>query len=54
MMSEVTAARPQRDVSAEDAPVLLCELEPWHRVFLRNLGDLMSLLQLQPQPRPSP
>jgi TonB family protein len=41
MMSEVTAARPQREVSAEDTPVLLCELEPRHRVFLRNLGDLI-------------
>lgn len=40
-MSEVTVARPQREVSAEDTPVLLCELEPWHRVFLRNLGDLI-------------
>jgi hypothetical protein len=48
MMSEVTAARPQRDVSAEDAPVLLCELEPWHRVFLRNLGDL--IFQREPPP----
>jgi TonB family protein len=29
-------------------PALLCELEPWHRVFLRNLGDL--LLHRQPPP----
>jgi TonB family protein len=29
-------------------PALLCELEPWHRVFFRNLGDL--LLHRQPPP----
>ncbi len=40
-MSEVTAARPQREVSAEDTPVFLCELEPRQRVFFRNLGDLV-------------
>ena len=49
-MSEVTAARPQRDVSAEDAPAFLCELEPWHRVFLRNLGDL--IFRREPPPVP--
>src|SRR5580704_18074683 len=51
MMSEVTAARPQRDVYAEDAPAFLCELEPWHRVFLRNLGDL--IFRRQPPPVPT-
>ena len=29
-------------------PALLCELEPWHRVFFRNLGDV--LLRRQPPP----
>jgi TonB family protein len=51
MMSEVTAARPQRDVYAEDAPAFLCELEPWHRVFLRNLGDL--IFRREPPPVPT-
>jgi TonB family protein len=50
MMSEVTAARPQREVSAEDAPVFLCELEPRHRVFFRNLGDL--IFRREPPPIP--
>ena len=40
MMSEVTAARTQQEAAIADSPVLLRELEPWHRVFLRNLGDL--------------
>lgn len=47
-MLEVTASRLQREVSADGAPVLLCELEPWHRVFLRNLGDL--ILRREPPP----
>ena len=63
-MSHSTATGPQRDPSASDPatpesatspphgeprpPALLCELEPWHRVFLRNLGDL--LLHRQPPP----
>src|SRR5271169_6835607 len=38
-MSEGTARQFQLEFSAHDAPVLLCELEPWGRVFLRNLGD---------------
>ena len=29
-------------------PALLCELEPWHRVFLRNLGDLLPHRQPPP------
>jgi protein TonB len=40
MMSEVTAARTQQEAAIADSPVLLRELEPWHRVFLRNVGDL--------------
>jgi len=64
MMSHSTATGPQRDPSAsgpatpESAtpladgdfrpPALLCELEPWPRVFFRNLGDL--LLHRQPPP----
>ena len=47
-MSDGTAVQPQREVSAHEAPVLLCELEPWGRVFLRNLGDL--LLRREPPP----
>ncbi|MGB7553706.1 MAG: hypothetical protein WBM04_04990, partial [Candidatus Korobacteraceae bacterium] len=60
-MSDGTATRPQRDPSASDpaipqsanaalagSPVLLFELEPWYRVFFRNLGDL--LLHRQPAP----
>lgn len=40
-MSEVTAARTQQEAEIADSPVLLRELEPRHRVFLRNLGDLV-------------
>ena len=39
-MSEVTAARTQQEAATADSPVLLRELEPRHRVFLRNFGDL--------------
>ncbi len=48
MMSDGSVAQAQRDVSAPEAPVLLCELEPGWRVFLRNLGDF--LLRREPQP----
>ena len=61
MMSESTATVPQRDPSASDpaipesansalsgTPVLLFELDPWYRVFFRNLGDF--LLHRQPPP----
>jgi TonB family protein len=48
MMSDGTVAQPEREVSAHEAPALLCELEPWGRVFLRNLGDL--LLHREPPP----
>ena len=60
-MSDSTATRAQREPSASasatpecansalsGAPVLLFELEPWYRVFFRNLGDL--LLHRQPPP----
>ena len=47
-MSDGTAVRPPRDVSAPESLTFLCELEPWHRVFLRNLGDL--LLRREPPP----
>ena len=40
-MSEATAARPELDSSEGDAPALLCELEPWHRVFRQNLADFL-------------
>jgi len=47
-MSDGTAVQAQSEVSAHEAPVLVCELEPWGRVFLRNLGDL--LLRREPPP----
>ncbi|MGA2904579.1 MAG: TonB family protein [Candidatus Korobacteraceae bacterium] len=48
MMSEVTAAKVQQQAATINSPVLLCELEPWHRVFLRNLTDLV--LRREPPP----
>ncbi len=53
------AARTQRDSAAIDPPELLCELEPWHRPFLRNLGDLFFRrepppLEITAQPVPVP
>ncbi len=48
MMSEVTAAKTQQDAAPADSLVLLRELEPRHRVFLRNLADL--LLRREPPP----
>jgi len=48
MMSEDTAVEPSREVSAHDAPVLLWDLEPWGRVFRRNLGDW--LFRREPPP----
>lgn len=56
-MSDGTATRAQRESSTGDprtpvtgpkAPALLFELEPRHRVFLRNLGDF--LLRREPPP----
>jgi TonB family protein len=48
MMSEVTGAAVQQKAVVHNSPVLLCELEPWHRVFLRNLGDVV--LRREPPP----
>src|SRR5271165_3903116 len=48
MMLDSTVVQAQRNASAHEAPALLCELEPWGRVFLRNLGDL--LLRREPPP----
>jgi TonB family protein len=48
MMSEDTAVQPSREVSAHDAPQLLWDMEPWGRVFRRNLGDW--LLRREPPP----
>ncbi len=42
MMSEVTAARVQQQAAKADSPVLRWELEPWPRVFFRNLGDVFQ------------
>ncbi len=47
-MSGVTAARVQPQASEPDSVVLHWELEPWHRVFFRNLGD--ALLRREPPP----
>src|SRR5271167_2289851 len=48
MMSEVTAARVQQQAAEADCPGLRWELEPWPRVFFRNLGDV--LLRREPPP----
>jgi len=47
-MSEVTAARIQQEAAIVEPPALLCELEPWPRVFFRNLGD--TILRREPPP----
>ena len=47
-MSEVTAAQPQHDPAWQEAPALHYELEPWARVFFRNLTDF--LLRREPLP----
>lgn len=49
-MSEVTAARIQQEAANVEPPALLCELEPWHRVFLRNLSD--TIFRREPPPVP--
>src|ERR1035438_1420370 len=41
-MSEETSTQPQQDPAGRDAPVLHYELEPRHRVFWRNLSDLIA------------
>jgi TonB family protein len=48
MMSAATAVGVPEAVAPADTPVLLWELEPWHRNFFRNLGDL--LLRREPPP----
>jgi len=47
-MSVVKAVRVQEPGSEPDPVVLRWELEPWHRVFFRNLGD--TLLRREPPP----
>jgi len=47
-MSEVTAARVQKQAAEADPVVLRWELEPWPRVFFRNLAD--TLLRREPPP----
>ena len=47
-MSDVTATQPQQEAALHDAPVLYFELEPWPRVFCKNLADLV--LRRQPAP----
>jgi TonB family protein len=58
-MSEVTATQPRNDTALHDAPVLHFELEPWPRVFWRNLADLIRRREPEPvettsQPVPIP
>ena len=49
MMSQGTVEGPELKISAVAPPALLCEIEPWHHVFLRNLGDLF---RREPPPLP--
>lgn len=46
-MSDGTGAQLQPENSLCQSPGLLCELEPWHRVFARNFKDLF-----RPEPPP--
>jgi periplasmic protein TonB len=48
MMSEGTAAQTAIEPGLHEGPTLQYELEPWGRVFRRNLGDL--LLRREPPP----
>ncbi len=48
MMSEVLAAQTTTEEGLHEAPQLHYELEPWGRVFRRNLGDL--ILRREPPP----
>jgi TonB family protein len=48
MMSGATATKVQQENAAIDSPRLLCELEPRHRVFFRNLADV--ILRREPPP----
>lgn len=47
-MSGATAAKVQQEDVTVESPLLLCELEPWHRVFFRNLADV--ILRREPPP----
>jgi len=47
-MSGATATKVQQEDATVDSPLLLCELEPWHRVFFRNLADV--ILRRDPPP----
>ena len=47
-MSGATAVKVQQEDVTIDSPRLLCELEPWRRVFFRNLADLV--LRREPPP----
>ena len=47
-MSGATATKVQQENAAIDSPRLLCELEPRHRVFFRNLADV--ILRREPPP----
>jgi TonB family protein len=47
-MSEVAAAQSATEQGLHDAPALQYELEPWAKVFSRNLADL--LLRREPPP----
>jgi len=58
-MSEVKAGQPQHDSAWREAPALHYELEPWPRVFWRNLTDLITRREPPPlettsQPIPVP
>jgi TonB family protein len=58
-MSEVTTTQPQNDPALREAPALHYELEPRHRVFWRNLTDLIARREPPPlettsQPVPVP
>jgi TonB family protein len=48
MMSAATAAKLEQEDATIDSPILLRELEPWRRVFFRNLADV--ILRREPPP----
>src|SRR5215472_4494139 len=48
MMSQGAAVHSEPALPTIDAPKLLCELDPWGRTFLSNLGDL--ILRREPPP----
>jgi len=58
-MSEVTAAQSATKLGLHDAPTLQYELEPWAKVFSRNLADLLlrrepPAVEVTAQPVPVP